>query len=337
MARAWYGAIFVALSILPASAWAQQAISSAPVLAELHGSDAPGLWDYTAIDSATGRLLLARMTGVGTVILADNRLGPMLASGHHVHDVLPLPGRRVLFTNGDTNTATVVGAERGEVLDSVATGAGPDGAIFDPASRQVLVMNGRAGTITRIAITDKNARALTTIPVGGKLEAAALDGHGRLFVNIEDRDQIAVVSLAAGQVVVRYMLPGCESPTGLAYDVVRDWLVAACANGVAEILRGDGHVARRLSIGPRPDAVIADPAHARVFIPSGGNATLSEIDLSGAPHVIRVMRTRAGARTGAYDPHTERLYLPFGTVVRTSGRSPHLVPGSFGLLVVDVR
>jgi hypothetical protein len=53
--------------------------------------------------------------------------------------------------------------------------------------------------------------------------------------------------------------------------------------------------------------------------------------------VIRVMTTRLGARTGAYDPANERVYLPYGEVVRRPGQAPALVPGSFGVLVVDVR
>jgi len=50
-------------------------------------------------------------------------------------------------------------------------------------------MNGGSGDIT--VIDPKAMRVTATIPVGGKLEAAVVDGSGRLFVNVEDKSEIA--------------------------------------------------------------------------------------------------------------------------------------------------
>ncbi len=330
-----------------ATAWAAPvpALGPAPqparIVADLHGPDAPGAWDYAAIDASSGRALVARMTGVQAIALDGNRPQPQLAAGRHVHAVVPLPGHRLLFTNGDSDTATLVESGTGAILATLATGAKPDGAVFDAASNQVLVMNGDDSTITRIDVGTAVPRVVGTIAVGGGLEAPASDGHGRLFVNIKDRNQVAVVSLASGQVTARYALSGCQGPTGLAYDPTHRLLVSACANGVATLLQEDGTERATLAIGPHPDAVIADPAHDRVFIPSGGlrdgDGTLSEITLAGSPHVTRVLTTRSGARTGAYDPGNGRLYLPYGQAIRTKGQPPKLAPGSFGVLVLDMR
>lgn len=309
----------------------------AVVVADKRGPDGPGIWDYAAVDSRAGRVLVARMTEVETAGLEGNQPGDLLAVGQHVHAVLPLSDHRVLFTNGDANTVTIVDSLDGVVLVTLKTGAKPDGAVFDPASNQVLVMNGNDGTVTRIDVRPRIATIVGTIAVGGVLEAPALDGQGRLFVNIEDRNEIAVVSLPSGTVTAHYPLAGCEGPTGLSFDPAHRLLVSACANGIAKVLRDSGTEVASLSIGPHPDAVIADPAHDRVFIPSGGDGTLSDITLDGMPHVTRVMTTRPGARTGAYDPRTQRLYLPYGQIIRTKGQPPVLVPGSYGILVVDAR
>ena len=305
------------------------------VVADLHLGDAGGSWDYATVDATRGRLLVARMVGVDTVNLATRLAGPVLTSGRHVHSVLPVPDHRLLLTNGDADTATIVDDESGLLLATLKTGAKPDGAVFDQATGQVLVMNGNSGSITRIN-TGRTPHVAGTIEVGGALEAPALDGSGRLFVNVEDRNEIAVVGLSKGVVVARYKLAGCESPTGLAYVTSHRLLVSVCANGVAEIVGDDGVERARLAVGPHPDAVIADPVHDRVFVPSGGNGTLSEISLTGAPHVTRVFSTRPGARTGAYDPKTQFVYLPYGRMDRSTS-TPKLVAGSFGVLVVDTH
>ena len=325
----------VGATSFPGTARAQPA--PAAIVADARGSDDQGGWDYAAVDAAIGRLLIARTEGVGTLGLRDNRLGPMLATGRHLHQVLPLPGTRILFTNGDTDTASVIDARSGTLLASLPTGAKPDAAILDPSDQTMLVMNGRSGSITRIAVGDGTPHVIGTIAVGGALETPALDGHGRLYVNIEDRNQIAVIDLATGQVTARYALAGCDRPTGLAHDGAHHLLISSCANGVAKILHEDGSEAASLAIGKGPDAVIADPAHDRVFIPSGGDGTLAQIALDGTPRVARVIATRPGARTGALDPATQRIYLPYGRTIRTAGQPTKLAPGSFGVLVVDVR
>ena len=326
------------LAVLPSRAAEPPSGATAPrVVADLHGPDRSGGWDYAAVDDASGRLLVARMDGVQTVILADSRPGRRLAAGRHVHAVLPLRGNRVLFTNGDTDTATLVDATSGALLATFGTGAKPDSAAFDAASGQVLVMDGDDGTVTRIDVMVPRPHVAGRFAVGGALETSAPDGAGRLFINIKDRNQIAVVSLSSGTVTARLPLAGCDGPTGLAYSRAHRLLVSACRNGVAKVLDENGAERASLAIGPRPDAVIDDPAHDRMFIPSGGDGTLAEIAFSPEPHVARVVTTRAGARTGAYDPRTHRIYLPYGQTIRASGQLPELVPGSFGVLVLDLH
>ena len=169
------------------------------------------------------------------------------------------------------------------------------------------------------------------------MEAAALDGKRRLFVNVENQNQIAVVSLATGAVVQRYLLSGCQAPTGLGYSKEHALLVSACTNGVIKVLDDEGIERANLSVGPHPDAVIEDASRDRMFIPSGGDGSLSEIILSPTPHINRIWATKLGARTGAFDPRRQRIYLPYGDTIRLKGQKAKLVPGSFGILVIDVH
>ena len=93
----------------------------------------------------------------------------------------------MLVTNGTANTATIVDGRTGQLRATIPTGKKPDAAIYDPATRTVWVMTPGDGNIT--VVDPATAKVLATVPVGGSLEFGAADGHGKLYVNAEDRNE----------------------------------------------------------------------------------------------------------------------------------------------------
>ncbi len=292
--------------------------------------------DYASIDSVSRRLYVARGFGVTAVDLDTGRVVRQLVPGEHVHAVIALPEGRALSTNGDTDTATLFDASSGNVIAQIHTGKDPDAAVYDPSSGLVFVMNGEDGDMT--LIDPKVGREVGHLPVGGKLEFAVVDGRGRLFVNIEDRNKLAVIDTGSRKVLTSYALPGCEGPTALSVDSQAGVLVTACSNRTALGLRlADGEiVAAHLAIDRKPDAVIFDAARKSFYIPCGRDGTLiviSETKEAGALTVKGRVHTSIGAHTGALDPKTGRLYVPTADYHLTfSGIKP--VDGSFRILVL---
>lgn len=326
--------VFIAL-FLTRPSLAAEAGKAAPdlaVVATIPGPD--GGWDFASVDSAQRRLYIAHGDAVMSVDLDTGAVNPRLIGGERLHSVALLPGGRALVTNGGDNTATLFTEATGDIIASIPTGAGPDAAIFDPWSGLALVMDGRGGEIT--LIDPKAATAVGDIQVGGKLEFAAADGKGKAFVNIEDRDEIAVIDIAARKVAARYPLTGCESPTGLNIDPATGTFIAACANHIAVALDAkDGKIVATPPIGGRPDAVIFDPGRGLFFIPCG-EGSLAVIAATGTPRIVDTIPTAIGARTGALDAKTGKLYLPtadFGAVPAGQER-PAIIPGTFRILVV---
>ncbi|MGH6958245.1 MAG: YncE family protein, partial [Caulobacteraceae bacterium] len=188
--------------------------------------------------------------------------------------------------------------------------------LIDPVSRQV------AGVIN----------------VGGRLEFAAVDGKGRLYVNVESAGQVAAVDLKSHKVLAHYAMKGCERPTGIAW-VAGDRVISACGSGVAVVLdAATGRQIATLKIGGFPDAVIYDPVRARAYVPCALNGELYSIALSG-PHdnaIVATTATQIGARTGTVDPKTGRIYLPTAQYVLPvpPGQRPTTKPGTFQILVV---
>ena len=68
-----------------------------------------------------------------------------------------------------------------------------------------------------------------SIDVGGAMEQAASDGAGKLYVDVEDENKIAVVDLKTMKVVTKYDLGDKgEGPGGLGLDAKNHILFAMC-------------------------------------------------------------------------------------------------------------
>jgi YVTN family beta-propeller protein len=307
------------------------------VIGTIPGPD--GGWDCASVDSDARRLYVAHGDAVMEVDLDTGKVNPRLVEGKRLHAVAPLPDGKALSTNGGDDTATLFDAATGKVIAQIPTGKGPDFATYDPSSGLALVMNGRDGNIT--LIDPKSAKAVGAVDVGGRLEFATIDGHGRTYVNVADRGEIAVVDIAARKLATRYALPGCDEPTGLAIDPDSGVLVAACRDKTAIAMQSkDGKVLATLPIGERPDTVIFDAARKLFFIPCGeGNLAVIAENPGGAPAVIGTIPTASGARTGALDAKTGKLYLPTADFeAAPEGKKRHpVIPGTFRIVVVGEK
>ncbi|MEA2757029.1 MAG: hypothetical protein QOJ54_3318 [Aliidongia sp.] len=296
-----------------------------------------GPWDFTSVDVPARRLYLARGDGVMSLDLDTGKVTPKLVPGARVHGVLPLAGGtgRILSTNGETNTATIAEAATGKVVAEIPTGQNPDAVIQDAKTGLVLVMNAKNGDVT--LIDPATTKAVGSIQIGGALEfGEAVDGIA--YVNIEDKAELAIVDIAARKVTGRIALKGCEEPSGLARDPASGVLLTVCANGVAlAIDPAKSAVIATVPIGKHPDAAIFDAGRHQFLVPCGGDGTLTLISSDG--HTVAAagsVTTERGARTGALDTKTGRIYLPtaeFGPPATPGGR-PTPVPGSFHLVVV---
>jgi DNA-binding beta-propeller fold protein YncE len=321
------------LGLCASAATAQAASSGYHVLDRVSGPD--GGWDYVRVDPTANRVLVAHGGSVVTLDLATKAVTPGLAPGAILHDAMPVNGgAEVLVTNGGTAEAVFYNAKTWAETARVKTGAGPDAAAFDAKTGLVLVMDHRGGDVT--LIDPKTHKAVGAIAIGGDLEAAAVDGTGRAYVNVENKNEIVVVDVAKRSVVTRYPLAGCDGPTGIAYDAADKQLIAACDGSTVVVDATSGKVVATLPTGKGADGVAFDPKQKLAFVPAGQAGTLSVVSIGkGKASIVDTVKTQVSARTIALDPRDGRVYLPsaeFGPRPAT-GRPP-LIPGSFKILVV---
>jgi DNA-binding beta-propeller fold protein YncE len=295
-----------------------------------------GAWDYLSVDSSAHRLYVARSYGVLSVDLASGAVTDKLVDGAGVHGVLPLTGGRVVSSNGKSNNALIFDGGSGKVEATVTTGASPDAMVIEPKSGLVAIFNGKSRDVS---LLDPRTREIAaTIVLDGKPEAAASDGKGLIFVNLEDKAEIAVVDAATQKVKTRYALPGCESPTGLALDSQTGALVSACDNHVAKVLdAATGKDLATLPICAGPDGAMLDARRRRLFIPCA-DGQMSVLSLAAKEvKVAATVATGSRAKTGAVDEATGRVYLGAAqfSAPEKQGDKPKALPGTFEILVLS--
>ncbi|MBS0383838.1 MAG: hypothetical protein JSS00_00650 [Proteobacteria bacterium] len=297
-----------------------------------------GGWDFSTFDPVHRRIYISRTNSVSVLDLASAQV-TQLVTGSRTHIALPINhGAEVLVTDGGSGGAFIANALTGAVrVPTIATGSRPDAAFIEPNTGLVWVLDNHDGGIA--IIDTQSGRLVGRIAVQGALESPVSDGAGRVYITVEDKNEIVVIDAHALGVVAHYRLTGCESPTGLAYDARDRRLVAECANGAAKIVSArDGRELASLPLGPRPDGLINDTRRNLVFAPTAGDAMMSVIDPAGM-RIVGSIATQTGARSGALDPETGIVYLPSGRFnpPATPGARPTLVAGSFEILAIRTR
>ena len=300
-----------------------------------------GGWDYLTFDPDSGRLFISRATHVIVLDAASGKVVGDIPDTAGVHGIALAPELGRGFTsNGRADTVTIFDLKTLATIGQVKTGQNPDAIVYDPASKRVFAMNGRSGDATAIDATTGTVAG--TVPLGGKPEFAVADGHGRIYVNIEDKSELVALDSHKLAVVARWPLTPCEEPTGLAIDLKRRRLFAGCGNRLMAVVDAEkGKVIATLPIGSGVDATAFDPRLQYAYASNGeGTLTVVHEDSPGKFTVVENVTTQRGARTMALDPGTHQVYLVTADFAPApqpaSGQPvrPAILPNTFVLLVM---
>jgi DNA-binding beta-propeller fold protein YncE len=301
-----------------------------------------GGWDYPSVDSHAHLLYLSRADHVSVVDLRSGRQIAAIGDTPGVHGIaLAAELGRGFISAGKADQVKIFDLKTQAILASVPTGAGPDAIVYDRSSRKVFAFNGHGHNVT--VIDAISMAVLATLPLGGKPEFARTDGHGTIFVNLEDTAQLVAIDAAAATIKARWPLPQCQEPSGLALDAVHRRSFSTCGNQTLAILDIDnGRPVANVPIGKSVDGAEFDSA-AQTLFSANGEGTLTVVRERGPDDyaVQQNLETQRGARSIALDTLTHKLYLPtaeFGPAPAPTAenRHPRAVPlsGSFVVLVV---
>lgn len=304
-----------------------------------------GGWDYPTVDPAAHRLYLSRATHVAVI---DTR------TGKPIGDVPGTPGvhgiaiaadlKRGYASDGRADAVTVFELETLRPIANIPVGAKPDAILYDPGTREVVALDGDDDSATIIDAASNTVIGTVTLP--GSPEFARSDGAGHVYVNIEDKNELAALDLASMKVSAVWPLTGCERPTGLALDARHDRSFSGCGNAVMVVCDTRlGKSLATLPIGHGVDGVEFDAVMQNAYS-ANGEGTLTVVHESGDSRnfaIVQTLPTAPGARTIALDASTHLLYLPtarFGPAPAPTAETPRprapILPGTFEVLVVGI-
>ena len=302
-----------------------------------------GGWDYITVDSANHRLYVPRSTHTMVIDADSGKTIGDIPGQKHNHGVAVVPEAGRGFISDGNGAVVIFDLKTNAVLGTITAQPDADGIIYDKASGLVLVVSGDNGVLMTLKpdVDPKTGSIDPPIELGGKPEFLASDGAGKVYINLEDKDQVAVVDIKARKVLAHWPVAPGGAPVGLSIDPTKRRLFIGCRNPQKLIVMStdDGKVIADLPIGAGVDATRFDAGEAFASCRDGKLNVAAE-NMSGKFEIVQTVTTAVGARTMDVDPGTQKIYLPTAEFEEqkpgASGR-PAAKPGSFMILVVARR
>lgn len=333
-----FASLTLAFAALCQTAGADSAPTQARVISHL-ALGGTGHWDYLNFDAQRRHLFVSRGDRVLVIDVDQNKQVATIPGTNGVHGIAIAQDLHRGFTsNGKSASVTVFDLDTLKTIATIqGTGTNPDSILYDDASHHVLTFNGKSGNAS--VIDPAKGAVIATIALPGKPEFSATDNAGHVYVNIEDKSELAEIDSASNKVTHVWPLAPCESPSGLAIDAAHHRLFSVCDNNKMAVLDAtNGHLVATLPIGDGPDAVVFDAAAATAYSSNGESGTITAVHEIDPDHfaVSATITTQPSARTLALDPQKHRLYLSaaqLGKDKQPNGH-PSIVPDSFTILTV---
>ena len=188
-------------------------------------------------------------------------------------------------------------------------------------------------------IDTKTGKIDPPIELGGSPEFLASDGAGKVYVNLMDKNNVAVVDMASRKVAARWPVAPGGAPVGMSIDAKGGHLFIGCRKPAKLIVMSTatGKVLADFPIGEGVDATIFDSGTAFASCRDGSLVIVREA-APGKFEIAQTVKTPPGARTMGMDRTTHKIYLPtaeFEPAAAGASRRPAPKPGTFMLVVAS--
>jgi DNA-binding beta-propeller fold protein YncE len=301
-----------------------------------------GGWDYLTADAPSRQLYFARSGPTGNLKVYNlDTLAPIgeVATGNAHGAVVDNATHHGFATS---NPVTMFDSQTLKVIKTINTGGRPDGFVDDPATHHIYILSHPSPNVT--VLDAATGDIVKSFDVGGDVEEAVLDNHGHLFIDLEDKDAIAIVDTNTLTVTGKYDVSskggGCA---GLAIDALHDILFASCSDKKNMIILNatDGKILDVLPTGEGSDGAEFNPNTLEAFS-TQGEGTLAVIKENSPTSfsLEQLLTTQPRARTLALDLKTGHIITvtaDFGPApVAQPGQRvrPPMLPNTFRVLVI---
>jgi hypothetical protein len=278
-----------------------------------------GGFDYVFADADGRRLYVPRSAGRGggggvvpRVDVYD--LDTLAAAGsipntNGVHGVAVDPKSGHGFSS--SNPIVMFDTKTLATIKTIQVDGSPDGIFFEPATERIYVLSHRDPNVS--VLDAKDGSVVGTIDLGGAPEQGQSDGNGHVYIDLEDKDQVAAVDANTMKVTAHYDLAGKGGgPGALGLDATNHLLFVFCHDPQTCVVMkaDDGSILTTLPIGMGVDAGGFNPATNEAFC-STGDGVLTFIKESSPTDfaVEQNVKTMRGAKTCTLDSKTNQIFL----------------------------
>lgn len=242
----------------------------------------PGLqghFDHLAVDSAGHRLFLAA-EDAHVIEVVNFETGRQAAQIHGVkkpHAIFFMPHRDLLFvTDGVAGACDVFDGRDYHLLKAIKLDLDADSGFYNPATHRLYIVNGGAKMhepYSFVSVVDTQAEKVVEnikVPDNGP-EALRLGSGGRLYVNLNNDNQVGVFNAATGKLLARWGLDGEKDNSPMAIDPVdhRLFVVTRSAPRLLVFDTRAGKIVANLPCSRDADDMVYDRAERLIFVSCG--------------------------------------------------------------------
>ncbi len=297
-----------------------------------------GGMDYITLDAKSHLLYVPRTTHTMVIDADSGKTVADIPGQKHNHGVALVPEAGRGFITDGAGAIVIFDLKTNAVLGTVTAHRDADGIIFDKASGLVLAVSGDDGILMLLKpdADPKTVAIEAPIDVGGKPEFLVSDGAGKVYINLVDKSEVAVVDIKARKVLAHWPVAPGGAPVGMSMDTAKRRLFIGCRNPQKLIVMSadDGKVLADLPIGAGVDATKFDGHQAFASCRDGKLAVAAETS-TGKFEIVQSVATAVGAKTMDVDPELHKIYLPTAEFEEAKpGARPAAKPGTFIIVVV---
>ena len=272
-----------------------------------------GGFDYVTADSAQRLLFVGRSGNPGRIMVYNldklDKVGEV-PNVMRTHGATASPKSHHGFAS--SNPVVMFDTKTFATIKTIDVKGNPDGYLYDPFNDRVWIFS-HSKPNAQVIDAATGDIAGTIDDLGGAPEEAVTDGKGMLYVDIEDKDNVAAVDAKTLTVKAHYDVTGKGGGcAGLALDAKNGILFAACRNPQNMVILSakDGKILETLPLAGSSDGAVFNPKTMEAFS-SHGNGTLSIIKESSPTSftVEETLKTMTGGKTCTLDAKTGHILI----------------------------
>jgi DNA-binding beta-propeller fold protein YncE len=304
----------VAAAVVVASGAASTLAAGLPLttVARVPLSGPANRFDYTSFDPGTGWLWISHMDG-DRLLAFDTKSRRIVKTipAPGVHGVIAVPALgRVYASATNAQQVLTIDSHTGKILNHAPAGQYPDGLAYDPVERHIYVSDESGGVET---VINAAGNRIATIPLGGEAGNVQYDNRsGKVLVDVQTRDDIAVIDPRTNRIVRRIPVPSCVSDHSLYIDSPHRLAFVTC-DGNATLLTLDLRTMKftgRFDVGDSPDVLAFDSSLRRLYVSAESGTVAVFVETGHAARRLGLSFLANEAHTVAVDPRTHLVYFP---------------------------